>query len=84
MTFGFFGAHSIATSWVGVRATTARAQASSLYLAFYYLGSSLVGTLGGYCWDHGGWSGVVAATGAMIVGLLAIAGRMIQLETRRR
>lgn len=84
MTFGFFGAHSIATSWVGVRATTARAQASSLYLAFYYLGSSLVGTLGGYCWDHGGWSGVVVATGAMIVGLLAIAGRMIQLETRRR
>ena len=84
MTFGFFGAHSIATSWVGVRATTARAQASSLYLAFYYLGSSLVGTLGGYCWDHGGWSGGVAATGAMIVGLLAIAGRMIQLETRRR
>ena len=84
LTFGFFGAHSIATSWVGARATTARAQASSLYLAFYYLGSSLVGTLGGYCWDHGGWTGVVAATSAMIAGLVAIAARLMRLEARGR
>jgi YNFM family putative membrane transporter len=30
LTFGFFGAHSIASGWVGQRALTARAQASAL------------------------------------------------------
>lgn len=33
-TFGFFGSHSIASSWVGRRARAAKAQASSLYLFF--------------------------------------------------
>ncbi|NEL74456.1 MAG: MFS transporter, partial [Xanthomonas perforans] len=32
LTFCFFGAHSLASSWVGRRARLARAQASSLYL----------------------------------------------------
>ena len=31
-TVGFFGAHAVASAWVGARAATARAQASSLYL----------------------------------------------------
>ena len=34
LTFGFFGSHSIASSWVGRRATHDKAQASSLYLFF--------------------------------------------------
>lgn len=84
MTFGFFGAHSIATSWVGARATCARAQASSLYLAFYYLGSSLIGTFGGVFWDRGGWNGVMLATGALIAGLLAIALRFLALARAGR
>ena len=46
-TFGFFGAHSVASSWIGRRARQARGQASSLYLFSYYLGSSIAGTLGG-------------------------------------
>src|SRR5699024_9044487 len=46
-TFGFFGSHSVASGWVGKKAKTAKAQASSLYLFFYYLGSSVSGTLGG-------------------------------------
>ncbi len=40
VTAGFFGGHSIASSWVGLRAAKARAQASALYLFFYYAGSS--------------------------------------------
>ncbi len=36
VTWGFFGAHSIASSWVGLRATDGRAQAAALYLFFYY------------------------------------------------
>lgn len=68
-TVGFFGAHSVASSWVGRHAQTAKAQASALYLFFYYLGSSVSGTLGGICWSQGGWN---AVTG-MIVLLIAFA-----------
>jgi YNFM family putative membrane transporter len=71
LTFGFFGAHSIASSWVGARARHAKAQASSLYLFFYYGGSSVVGTLGGVFWGHFGWTGVTGMTGTLIaIGLL--------------
>ena len=66
-TCGFFGAHTIASGWVGNRARTARAQAASLYLFSYYLGSSVSGTLGGLFWASYGWHGVVL----MILALLA-------------
>lgn len=68
-TFGFYGSHSIASSWVGLRATHDKAQASSLYLFFYYMGSSLAGTTGGVFWLHYGWSGVIG----LISGMLALA-----------
>jgi len=47
ITFGFFGGHSIVSSWVGRRAGNAKAQASSMYLFAYYLGSSLAGPRAG-------------------------------------
>ncbi|MGM3173227.1 MFS transporter [Dickeya lacustris] len=58
-TAGFFATHSVASSWIGIRAQRARGQASSQYLFCYYLGSSLAGTLGGFFWYHYGWTGVV-------------------------
>ncbi|GMN99071.1 MFS transporter [Parageobacillus thermoglucosidasius] len=58
-TFGFFGCHSIASAWIGECANVNKAQASSLYLLFYYLGSSLAGTAGGYFWTHFHWLGVI-------------------------
>lgn len=67
--FGFFAAHSLASSWVGRRALQARGQASSLYLFSYYVGSSVAGTAGGFFWQHGGWSGV----GLFIAVLLSLA-----------
>jgi MFS transporter, YNFM family, putative membrane transport protein len=67
-TCGFFGAHTIAASWVGHRARTARAQAASLYLFAYYLGSSISGTVGGLFWAGYGWQGVVG----LILALLAL------------
>ena len=57
-TFGFFGGHSVASSWVGVRAGGLRAEASALYLFSYYLGSSVLGALGGVFYTHWGWAGV--------------------------
>ncbi|SEM85605.1 MFS transporter, YNFM family, putative membrane transport protein [Pseudomonas sp. ok272] len=68
-TFGFFGAHSVASSWIGRRATKAKGQASSLYLFSYYAGSSIAGTAGGVFWHLGGWTGI----GLFIAGLLLIA-----------
>jgi YNFM family putative membrane transporter len=73
-TFGFFAAHSIASSWVGRRARAPQALASALYLFFYYLGSSLVGSLSGLVWARDGWSGVVAmlAIGLGLALLIAL------------
>src|SRR5262249_35066142 len=42
LTLGFFGGHSVASGWVVAQAQTDKAQASSLYLFAYYLGSSIV------------------------------------------
>lgn len=69
LTFGFFGAHSVASSWVGRRATSNRAHATTLYLFTYYLGSSVLGSLGGLAYGAFGWSGTVG----MVAGLLALA-----------
>ena len=65
-TFGFFGAHSVASSWVGRRARGANALASALYLFFYYLGSSLVGWTAGLAWGRWEWTGVVSVLLALL------------------
>jgi YNFM family putative membrane transporter len=67
LTVGFFSTHSLASAWVGARAKVGRAQASSLYLFAYYLGSSVVGSLGGVFWSHDGWNGVTAMTGLLLI-----------------
>ncbi len=69
MTFGFFGAHSLASSWVGIRGGSHRTQAAALYLAGFYVGSSLAGWIGGFAWSSHGWPGV----GGMVVGMVSIA-----------
>lgn len=79
VTFGFFGAHSIASSWVGGRAVTAKAQASALYLFCYYLGSSAVGTLGGVFWANTGWQGVVGLVVALLAAALAVGFKLATL-----
>jgi len=58
-TFGFFGAHSVVSSWCGQQAQSFKAQASALYLLFYYVGSSILGASGGYIWSQWQWPGVV-------------------------
>ena len=66
-TFGFFGAHSIASSWVGILAEkNEKAQASSLYLLFYYAGSSIVGAAGGLFLHRFGWNGVILAISVLL------------------
>ena len=69
VTWSFFGAHSIASSWIGLRVNEGRAQASALYLFFYYVGSSFNGWMGGLAYQRFGWNGVAA----LIFALLALA-----------
>jgi YNFM family putative membrane transporter len=80
VTFGFFGAHSIASGWVSARARHAKAQASSLYLFFYYLGSSVVGTTGGVFMGHFGWTGVTVMTGTLILIGLFLSRRLSHIQ----
>ena len=75
-TFGFFAAHSVASSWVGRRARPPQALASGIYLFCYYLGSSVVGWFTGHVWEHWGWPGVVAVLGALLALGMAIALRL--------
>ncbi|WP_334174768.1 MFS transporter [Pseudoxanthobacter sp.] len=76
VTTGFFIGHSVASSSVGRLAGPFKGHAASLYLLFYYLGASIVGSAGGWFWQHGGWPAVVmlcltaAATG---IGLTLLA-----------
>lgn len=60
-TFGFFAIHSIASSWVGRRGGIRKGFASSLYLTSHYLGGSIIGSLAGWPWAHGGWPAVAAS-----------------------
>jgi YNFM family putative membrane transporter len=79
VTAGFFGAHSIASSWIGLRAERAQAQASALYLFFYYAGSSLAGTIGGWVFARGGWPGVAAFVGALSALALVVAVKLARV-----
>lgn len=69
-TAGFFGAHAIASGWVGSEAGDTKAQASALYNLFYYGGSSAVGWAGGLAFDAAGWP----ALAGTVMGLAALAG----------
>ncbi|PPK42858.1 YNFM family putative membrane transporter [Trinickia symbiotica] len=76
LTIGFFGSHSVASAWIGARARSSKAQASSMYLFAYYVGSSVVGSVGGVFWSVGGWPGVTGMTGSLLVIAIAIAFKL--------
>jgi YNFM family putative membrane transporter len=85
MTAGFFGAHSIASAWVGRRAPGRRGKASALYLFAYYMGSSVLASAGGFAWTHGGWAGVTwfcLALGAVALAIAVLLSRVPPLPPR--
>lgn len=75
VTFAFFGAHAIAGNWVAHRAGPLRSQAMALYLFFYYLGASVIGTAAGSAWSAGRWTGVVIITGLVLA--ISLVGALI-------
>lgn len=74
VTAGMFIGYSVASGSIGPLARATKGHASALYLLFYYVGSSVTGTIGGWFWLHGGWSSIVALTaGLAVMGLILAA-----------
>ena len=58
-------------------------QAASLYSFWYYVGSSVGGTLAGRAWSDAGWTGVALLAGGTTLAALLLAlllGRTRSLE----
>lgn len=73
MVFGFFGAHAVASGFVGVWARQQRAQASAVYLFGYHVGSALAGFLGGVFFGAFGWLGEVGTVMVLLaIGALTV------------
>ncbi len=75
-TFGFFGAHSVASGWVGRRTAHARTLAASMYLCAYYLGAGAMGWASGHAWSEGGWTGLAGFLGLLLAGCGFAASRL--------
>lgn len=73
VTTGFFVAHAVASASVGPLAKVSKGHAASLYLLFYYTGSSVTGSVGGWFWQHGGWPWVAILTGTAALAGMALA-----------
>lgn len=82
LTFGFFGAHAVASGWAGALVARDKAQASSLYLLFYYVGGGVAGTAGGLFWASHGWAGVAVFAGAMMLAAMALAALLWRTAPR--
>lgn len=76
LTIGFFVAHAVASGWVGQLAVGSKGHAASLYLLSYYLGSSVMGSLGGWFWAHGAWPGVAGFCAVLLGWALWAAWRL--------
>jgi len=70
---GHFIGHAVSSGSVGPAAGQDKGHAASLYFVFYYLGSSISGTAGGWFWHHGGWPSVAGFTGTLALGGLVFA-----------
>ncbi|MBP0457947.1 MFS transporter [Streptomyces montanisoli] len=72
ITAGFFAGHSVASSSVSHTVKSGRAQASALYQAAYYLGSSAGGAIGAAAFHSTGWAATVVMGLAAMVGVAAL------------
>jgi MFS transporter, YNFM family, putative membrane transport protein len=84
LTIGFFMTHSVASSWVGQLAADAKGHATSLYLLAYYLGSSVLGSWGGWFWQNGAWPSVVSFSFVLLTMCCALALRVARIQSGKR
>lgn len=81
-TYGFFASHSVVSGLVGRNARKNKAQASSLYLFFYYVGASLLGTFAGLFWVSHYWPGVVFVN--LVAALLCFVLITVAIKLKNR
>jgi len=79
-TFGFFGTHSTACSWTGKSCKSDKAQGSALYMLFYYVGSSVIGTAGGLFLSNYNWPGLIMMITIILCGALLLSARLTIAE----
>ncbi|SSC21526.1 MFS transporter, YNFM family, putative membrane transport protein [Klenkia terrae] len=90
LTVGFFAAHAVASGWVAARAALGGrpvGQAASLYSFWYYVGSSIGGTLAGQAWQGSGWTAVALLAGGFTLATLLLTlalGRTRSLDPTAR
>ncbi|MEW9577358.1 MFS transporter [Bacillus toyonensis] len=76
---GTFAGHSVTSGWIGtISSPDLKVYSSSIYLFFYYTGSTLIGWFGGIFLSLFGWIGVIL----MICGLLMITVCLVVLISR--
>ncbi|MGB3774566.1 MAG: MFS transporter [Leeuwenhoekiella sp.] len=73
LTFGFFGAHTMASRLVSEHAPEGKSSAVSLYWLFYYIGSSVLGSLTGILISVWSWNGFVITLMTLIAVALGCA-----------
>ncbi|QIO10115.1 MFS transporter [Acinetobacter lanii] len=83
-TFSFFAAHSTSSSWVSVHSLQYRAVGSALYLFFYYLGSSVLGSSSGLIWEAFGWLGLTLCISFILGVGVAIAYKLNSMPSESR
>ena len=79
-TASFFALHSTASGWVGLIAEHDRAEASSMYVFCYYMGSSILGAATGWAYEGLPWAGFVAVLAAMLTALALVAVALWKAE----
>lgn len=79
VTFGFFGAHTVASAAVGRLGREHKGHASALYLLSFYAGISVFGSAGGWFWQHGRWPGIVAMGLTLTAAAAGLALRLRRL-----
>ncbi|TWI54524.1 MFS transporter [Halalkalibacter nanhaiisediminis] len=80
--FGFFFAHSTASSWVSSRAKSAKASAAGLYLIFYYIGGSLGPLYLEPFWNLLNWQGIVLGSMFILILTTFLGLKMKKIETQ--
>ncbi|ALC06990.1 transporter [Corynebacterium deserti GIMN1.010] len=78
-TAAFFALHSSASGWIGIIATKDRAEASSMYLFCYYVGSSVIGWLSGFVFTHASWLAFIGWLLLLLLGVLSISASLAKL-----
>lgn len=77
LTFSFFGTHTLASRIISIHAQNLKSSATCIYWLFYYLGSSLIGSLTGIVFVSNGWFSLVEILLLLLLGALIIASLFI-------